>query len=229
MKSILARGGIEFLAVFLGLGLTLWVENIQSTSKRVDDNNRILQNLYENLELDSTDAEWNMDAYKVSYDGAEKVLQWCVSQQPSNDSMNVYISRLAITIILLNNSEEYNSLKSSGNLNLIKDSELIRRLHSYYAMIDFVKQVDEMKMKKVNEQFLPFMRNYCNLYGWNPDINVYKNFFPSFNLISNPPREKLSYFASQYMGHNIHAFNTYKDIVKRVSELRKLIRKEIST
>ena len=63
MKSILARGGIEFLAVFLGLGLTLWVENIQSTSKRVDDNNRILQNLYENLELDLTDAEWNIDAY----------------------------------------------------------------------------------------------------------------------------------------------------------------------
>ena len=96
-------------------------------------------------------------------------------------------------------------------------------------MIDFVKQVDEMKMKKVNEQFLPFMMDYCNLYAWNPDINVYKNFFPSFNLISNPPHEKLSYFASQYMGHNIHAQNTYKDIVKRVSELRKLIRKEIST
>ena len=52
MKSILARGGIEFLAVFVGLGLTMWVENTQSTSKRVDDNNKILQNLYENLELE---------------------------------------------------------------------------------------------------------------------------------------------------------------------------------
>ena len=229
MKNILAKGGVEFLAVFLGLGLTLLIDDIQSTAKRIDDNNRILQNLYKNLEIDSTDAEWNMNAYKVSHDAGEKILKWCSTRQPINDSVNVYLSRLAITIILLSNSEEYNSLKSSGNLNLIKNSELVGKLHSYYSMIDYVKQVDEMKLKKVNEQFLPFMRNYCDMYGWNSEINVYKNFFPSFNLISNPPSEKISYFTSQYMGHNTHGLYTYKDIVNRVTELRKLIRKEIST
>ncbi len=96
-------------------------------------------------------------------------------------------------------------------------------------MIDYVKQVDEMKLKKVNEQFLPFMRNYCDMYGWNSEINVYKNFFPCFNLISNPPSEKISYFTSQYMEHNTHGLYTHKDIVNRATELRKLIRKEIST
>tara|TARA_B100001013_G_scaffold101684_1_gene57625 strand:- start:1007 stop:1141 length:135 start_codon:yes stop_codon:yes gene_type:complete len=28
MKNILARGGIEFLAVFLGIALSLWVDGI---------------------------------------------------------------------------------------------------------------------------------------------------------------------------------------------------------
>jgi hypothetical protein len=29
MKNILARGGIEFLAVFLGIALSLWVDDYQ--------------------------------------------------------------------------------------------------------------------------------------------------------------------------------------------------------
>ena len=39
MKNILARGGIEFLAVFLGIALSLWVDDYRE-SKEI--NNRLL-------------------------------------------------------------------------------------------------------------------------------------------------------------------------------------------
>ena len=36
MKNILARGGIEFLAVFLGIALSLWVDDNEKIMKFKD-------------------------------------------------------------------------------------------------------------------------------------------------------------------------------------------------
>ena len=45
MKNILARGGIEFLAVFLGIALSLWVDDYRQSKEL---NNRIIDD-YENI------------------------------------------------------------------------------------------------------------------------------------------------------------------------------------
>ena len=45
MKNILARGGIEFLAVFLGIALSLWVDDYRQEKEL---NNRIIDD-YKNI------------------------------------------------------------------------------------------------------------------------------------------------------------------------------------
>ncbi len=45
MKNILARGGIEFLAVFLGIALSLWVDDYRQEKEL---NNRIIDD-YRNI------------------------------------------------------------------------------------------------------------------------------------------------------------------------------------
>ena len=42
MKNILARGGIEFIAVFLGIALSLWVDEFQKSKEAKGLNNQIL-------------------------------------------------------------------------------------------------------------------------------------------------------------------------------------------
>ena len=66
MKNILSRGGIEFIAVFLGLGLSLFVDDSRSMNKAIEENNITLKRLYDNLELDSISCEWNYGAHKAS-------------------------------------------------------------------------------------------------------------------------------------------------------------------
>ena len=56
MKNILARGGVEFVAVFLGIALSLWVDEYQKSKEARELNNQILKRLHDNLEADSTDA-----------------------------------------------------------------------------------------------------------------------------------------------------------------------------
>ena len=77
MTELFKRGGIEFLAVFLGIALSLWVDEYQKSEEARSFNNQILSRLYSNLEADSIDAVWNSNAHRVAMIGSEKVIQWC--------------------------------------------------------------------------------------------------------------------------------------------------------
>ena len=150
MTELLKRGGIEFLAVFLGIALSLWVDEYQKSEEARSFNNQILSRLYSNLEADSIDAVWNSNAHRVAMIGSEKVIQWCDDNQPEMDSIDIFISSMAIRTIFVNNKEEYNTLKSSGRMDLIKNEELIKSLHDYYTIVDFIKESDKAILNKVN-------------------------------------------------------------------------------
>ena len=92
MKNILARGGIEFLAVFLGIALSLWVDEYQKSKDAKDLNNQILNRLYDNLETDSIDAEWNYKAHNFAFESGDLIFNWCADGQPENDSISLYLS-----------------------------------------------------------------------------------------------------------------------------------------
>ena len=106
MKNILARGGIEFIAVFLGIALSLWVDEFQKSKEAKELNNQILKRLHDNLEADSTDAMWNYEAHLISKRGSKMVVDWCENGQKENDSLDIFISSMAITTFFVNNEEE---------------------------------------------------------------------------------------------------------------------------
>ena len=52
MKNILARGGIEFLAVFLGIALSFYVEEMQTEKENERKKDQYLSDLTNTLEMD---------------------------------------------------------------------------------------------------------------------------------------------------------------------------------
>ena len=66
VKNVLARGGIEFIAVFLGIALSLWVDEYRENNEIQKLNDSILNRLYDNLESDSTNFTWVINAHKAS-------------------------------------------------------------------------------------------------------------------------------------------------------------------
>ena len=86
MKNILARGGVEFVAVFLGIALSLWVDEYQKSREAKILNNQILERLYYNLESDSIDGIWNYKAHEKVFLGGKKVFEWCEGGQKNIDS-----------------------------------------------------------------------------------------------------------------------------------------------
>ena len=226
MTELLKRGGIEFLAVFLGIALSLWVDEYQKSEEARSFNNQILSRLYSNLEADSIDAVWNSNAHRVAMIGSEKVIQWCDDNQPEMDSIDIFISSMAIRTIFVNNKEEYNTLKSSGRMDLIKNEELIKSLHDYYTIVDFIKESDKAILNKVNNHFIPFISNYADFYGKDSTRTVY-DMYRVFNFIKKPNKYKLKFFASAKHSMSERMYQRYEDIVKDVTAIREMIRKEL--
>ena len=52
MNNLLARGGIEFLAVFLGIGLSFYVEGWQTENDNERKKDQYLSDLVNTLEMD---------------------------------------------------------------------------------------------------------------------------------------------------------------------------------
>ena len=227
MKNILARGGIEFLAVFLGIALSLWVDEYQKSKEAKSLNNQILTRLLDNLEADSIDGTWNNNVHHISMDGIDKIFLWNERKQPFLDSLDIYLSRTATFVFFVNNMEEYNSLKGSGRMELLKDEKLVKKLHEYYTYLDWVKNLDALLRNYVNEQYFSFMSIYAIGYVLDKEKNVYDNVYPTFTIKNYPPIDKLNYHLGIIKFYRGMCLMGYENLLLKVSEIRSMIREEL--
>ena len=232
MKNILARGGVEFLAVLIGLSGSLWIDNSIKENEHKEQNKKILTRLYSNLIADSSDGVWNKNAYERAIKGSENVIKWC-DTNPNysmiDDSIEKDISAMLIGIIFVNNEEEYNALKNSGRMDLVNNEKLIINLHKYYTSLRFIKQIDNLQVDIIYNNLMPFIQNYSDelLYDRTiPKNKVYKN-VPKINLFALPDIKKLRFNATQMLFWQKYSFSLYNRTIKRVTKIRKLLRQEL--
>jgi len=232
MKNTLARGGIEFLAVLLGLSGSLSIDSIVKEKDQKEQNTKILKRLYDNLVADSSDGSWNVKAYERGILGSENVIKWCDSNPTFQSITNDFekdLSAMMIATIFVHNDEEYMALKNSGRTDLISNEDLVIELHRYYTDIGFIKTLDQYQNNFVQNQIIPYLSNFANenLYDKNiPKNKVYMN-FPKISLYRMPEINKLRFFATNMLTWQKFAKQQYESQVKKVIGIRELLRKEL--
>jgi len=232
MKNTLARGGIEFLAVLLGLSGSLSIDSIVKEKDQKEQNTKILKRLYDNLVADSSDGSWNVKAYERGILGSENVIKWCDSNPTVQSITNDFekdLSAMMIATIFVHNDEEYMALKNSGRTDLISNEDLVIELHRYYTDIGFIKTLDQYQNNFVQNQIIPYLSNFANenLYDKNiPKNKVYMN-FPKISLYRMPEINKLRFLATNMLTWQKFAKQQYESQVKKVIGIRKLLRKEL--
>ena len=228
MNNVLARGGIEFIAVFLGIALSLWVDEYRENNEIQRLNDSILNRLYDNLESDSTNFTWVINAHKTSLKSCNSINKWIDSNHNIHDSVNIHISRVAINTFTWANKEEYSSLKTSGRLDLIKNEELVKTLHEYYSQIEFAQKVeDDLNSDWIQNEFIPFIAEYSNYFGNPIKEDIYGYYYPQFVLHSVPETNKIKYFVSRKIKTSNGAIYVYDGLLTLTKKLRKLIRTTI--
>ena len=230
--NAITRGGIEFIAVLFGLSISLWIDNNAKENELKVQNKKILNRLYHNLQADSTDGVWNFKAYERAIRGSENVIRWCDSNptfSSIDDSIEKDISAMMIATIFVHNEEEYIALKNSGRTDLITNEDLVIKLHDYYTRIGFIKTLDAFQNDFVRTQVAPYLSDYAdeNLYN-KEDKNsiVYEN-FPKVSLYRMPDVKKMRFYASNMLTWQRYTQSWYKGQVRRVTEIRKLLREEL--
>ena len=232
MKNTIARGGIEFLAVLLGLSGSLSIDSIVKEKDQKEQNTKILKRLYDNLVADSSDGSWNMKAYERGIQGSANVIKWCDSNPTFESISNDFekdLSAMMIATIFVHNEEEYMALKNSGRTDLISNEDLIIELHRYYTEIGFIKTLDHYQNNFVQNQILPYIADYANesLYDKDkPNNKVYMN-YPKVSLYRMPDINKIRFFASNMLTWQKYAKRRYESQVKKVTAIRELLRKEL--
>ena len=141
MKNILAKGGVEFLAVFLGIGLSLWVDDYRDS---VNIKKEIKSSLYA-LEIEITD---NV-----------KTLNYILKRIDFNIS---FTEKLLNTDILF--KQEVSSKDSIWNASIIPIGNKLY-LNAYNNMVfsSFIHKIDDKKLlydiQTIYEYDIP-------LFGW---------------------------------------------------------------
>ena len=140
MNNLLARGGIEFLAVLLGITGSLWVDDYRTSLLNQEKAVNTLKNLREELIDDREYSAWRTTSLMRDNEILHSVINnWGKTKADSLVSLEFegrnLMLRLTGYYAFHPPRTVYNSLRSDGSLALIPDNELKEKInHTFHEM-----------------------------------------------------------------------------------------------
>jgi hypothetical protein len=221
MKNILAKGGIEFIAVLLGISGSLWIDNNKDIKEMNYQIERSLHALKETLKSDSK----TLEKYILDYEN--KIIHFEYIQ--NNDSVKfssderlrkAFENTTTNTGIRLDNTI-FNSLESLGLIYKIND-ESIRNgiLNLYQKQYVFLKEITDYHLHTIQQMDEVILDNFImskTTRMWNLD---YSHNSTRRNIINNQVFQ--NYLAANKSTHSILEF-LCKSLLTDVQNLINLI------
>ena len=132
MKNILARGGIEFVAVFLGIVLSLWVDDYRESKelreRLSDDYQKIYKEVLSNIE--NIDNIINLNNEIV--ESEKKLIKILNQEKKYNFKEMIGLINKIDSKTFFGESTAYKASVSSGRFNTSKNDTLVRQLSRLY-------------------------------------------------------------------------------------------------
>ncbi len=148
---------INFVSVILGVSLAFYVSNWSENNKNEEESRKIVASLISELDLDIGIYE----DFQISYNQKQaKNIGRAISYIQTNqlDSLPYLLQNGIGFQNYAPRKVTFNSLTSSGKLNLIEDYELQMQISSFYdALVTEAQLRGEHQVRFYNEQFMPMM------------------------------------------------------------------------
>ena len=160
MKTIILKYLIEFLVIFFGITISFYWEKQNALSYKEELKNASLSKIKQNIFYEKEDFELNLsihnDAVKAIYNLYEFDRYENIKY---NDSLSDYLFKsLEYVTILVENTEEYTSLKNSGLIELIENQEIVTLLQNKYSNHKFIKEIESIILR----DFSPELRDFVS-------------------------------------------------------------------
>ena len=132
MKTILARGGIEFLAVFLGIALSLWVDDFREERELRERLNDDLNKIYNEVQANTVNIETIIDLNEKYLSYEEELLKILNREIVFNFDETIELISNIRWPTFFGETTAYRSSVSSGRFNTSKNDSLVRQLSRLY-------------------------------------------------------------------------------------------------
>ena len=218
MKNIIARGGVEFIAVLLGISGSLWIDNNKDLKELNYQIERSLYALSETLKSDKK----VLEKY-INIDFKKKIVHFEYIQ---NDDSVKYSSDTRLRKAFENTTTNagirldntiFNSLESLGLIYKIEDDSLRNGiLNLYQKRYVFLKEITDYHLHTIQQMDEVILENFVmskETRMWNLD---YSNKMTRKNIIENQLFQ--NYLAANKSTHSILEF-LCKSILKDVNKL----------
>ena len=218
MKNIIARGGVEFIAVLLGISGSLWIDNNKDLKELNYQIERSLHALSETLKSDKK----VLEKY-INIDFKKKIVHFEYIQ---NDDSVKYSSDTRLRKAFENTTTNagirldntiFNSLESLGLIYKIEDDSLRNGiLNLYQKRYVFLKEITDYHLHTIQQMDEVVLENFVmskETTMWNLD---YSNNMTRNNIIDNQLFQ--NYLAANKSTHSILEF-LCKSILKDVNKL----------
>ena len=218
MKNIIARGGVEFIAVLLGISGSLWIDNNKDLKELNYQIERSLYALSETLKSDKK----VLEKY-INIDFKKKIVHFEYIQ---NDDSVKYSSDTRLRKAFENTTTNagirldntiFNSLESLGLIYKIEDDSLRNGiLNLYQKRYVFLKEITDYHLHTIQQMDEVILENFVmskETRMWNLD---YSNNMTRKNIIENQLFQ--NYLAANKSTHSILEF-LCKSILNDVNKL----------
>ena len=188
MKNTIAKYLIEFIVIITGISLSFYVEKLNETNYKENLKNQSLGRILKNIEVDTKDFKFNLDANKKSIYSTE----WLAERNDelqlySRDSVGYHLNRaIFFNTILVDNQEEYRGLQNSGLIELIDNENLVTNLQEKYVTHEFFKKIEDFILKKM-------CCNFAQTHWRSRFLSFFSFLFPFTKLI----QQQLRFFLNQ--------------------------------
>ena len=183
MKNILARGGIEFLAVLFGITISLWVEDSRE-NKHIQ--NRVAEDyLYikKEIELDIKNIDNIILAVNSQVTSLKKLLDYNEKKVDFNDSDVIFNLKKITSPTFYGTQTAYTASVSSGRLNSSKDinlsNEISQLYEHFYKRLDANSELYDFRNQKLKSDY--FMNFFQITVGGRKIDDLSKEIFFSAN------------------------------------------------
>ena len=130
MKNLLARGGIEFLAVLLGITGSLGIDDWSSSRNDIIEEYSAYSRLSKAMEQDIE----NIEKELLKNDKMVQIINHMINDisEIDADSLTLYIDQTQSYVTVMPQFSDYEALKSTGKLYKISDFDLLQKIIDLY-------------------------------------------------------------------------------------------------
>ena len=213
MKNILARGGIEFLAVLLGISGSLWIDDFSTNNKDLQEEKAAYSRLSNAMGQDII----NIQKELITNDKMVKKINHIITkiENINIDSLSNYIDQTQAYVTITPQFSDYEALKSTGRLYKISDFNLLQKIIDLYD-----NKYAEIERLIVEDKRAIFMQDefFIQNYAMKPakEWTTLKNMNSDYNRIKS---DKV------YMNHLVFMYKVKMQIDERWTKLIDQIKK----